>query len=461
LADSNVNLNVRTKGAKKAESSFKKIGKSLAGMAVAAVAAKKFFDTIERAGKIEGVANAFKKTGENLESLRQATRGTVSDFDLMQKAVQANVLGISGLEKLFKFASIRARETGQNVDYLVESIVTGLGRKSVLILDNLGINARRLADEAKRSGDFFKAFDKIISEDMAGMDEDIGKIADQSSRVSVAWENASDKLALFIGRLSTIEEGESQSIWQALLPTSILENFAKIMDRLVEDATPAVHGMTVDMHNGFRILVDDFENVGEVAAATPTKMQPFVDTVKELGLSIATLEIAGMEKESSIIDRMGFGERGQEQLVKTEKLAEDLIQTLGDTAFVVVQWDQLADMMSANFSRMFIEVYDNELVFLDNMLNAFKGMLEKMAAEMAAKAAIFGLFSAFGGGGLLAGGNFLKFISGGLFSHDGAGLSPRGGGGSTVNINMPNVSMINSKSIRQIKQSLSRYDRLH
>jgi hypothetical protein len=104
-------------------------------------------------GNVEGVSRAFENQIPGAESLllrlREATRGTVNDLELMQRALQAQNFGIDvqRLPELLEFAAIRAQQTGQSVDYLVNSIVMGIGRKSLLILDNLGISATRLKEE--------------------------------------------------------------------------------------------------------------------------------------------------------------------------------------------------------------------------------------------------------------------------------------------------------------------------
>src|SRR5690606_14702252 len=71
------------------------------------------------------------------------------ELNLMKRAVQGSNFDISlqSLPKLLEFAAVRAQQTGQSVDYLVDSIVTGIGRKSPLILDNLGISASQLREE--------------------------------------------------------------------------------------------------------------------------------------------------------------------------------------------------------------------------------------------------------------------------------------------------------------------------
>lgn len=151
------------------------------------------------AAKAEGIEKAFNNiNGSNLSDLREATKGTVSDLTLMQNATKGFNLGldIKEMGSLFAFAQQRARETGVEVDYLVESITTGIGRKSPLILDNLGISAIDLKKalggvtmEAASVADVTRAVGKIAK-------ESLGSAADMSNNASVAvdrlastWEN--------------------------------------------------------------------------------------------------------------------------------------------------------------------------------------------------------------------------------------------------------------------------------
>ncbi|MCS2310618.1 hypothetical protein NXW05_08305 [Phocaeicola vulgatus] len=45
---------------------------------------------------------------------------------------------------------------------MTDSIVTGLGRKSLLILDNLGLSAAEINEEVAKTGDFMKGVSNII-----------------------------------------------------------------------------------------------------------------------------------------------------------------------------------------------------------------------------------------------------------------------------------------------------------
>lgn len=130
--------------------------------------------------QIEGVSEAFDRLNKPdlLADLRKATRGTVSDLELMTAAVQAEnfKIPLDQLSTLLEFARRRAKSTGESVDFLMKSIVTGIGRKSPLILDNLGISTTRLkealdgASTASSSiADVTEAVGKVAREELKGM----------------------------------------------------------------------------------------------------------------------------------------------------------------------------------------------------------------------------------------------------------------------------------------------------
>lgn len=78
-----------------------------------------------------------------LDALREASLGMVSDFDLMQAASRAMMLGVSAdseeLAQLMEVAALRGRAMGISTTQAFNDIVTGIGRASPMILDNLGI----------------------------------------------------------------------------------------------------------------------------------------------------------------------------------------------------------------------------------------------------------------------------------------------------------------------------------
>lgn len=186
---------------KKEMSGFQKWSKGWAGQMVSTLGAAfaigklvEFGKEIVRlSGEMQGVKNAFDNLGRAglLDELRAATKGTVSDLNLMKQAVSAKNLGlpIEQLGRYFEFARRRAKETGESVEYLSDSIVKGIGRKSPLILDNLGISTLALNEELKKTPDFATAVGNIIEKEFGTMASDIDTTAEATARVSASWEN--------------------------------------------------------------------------------------------------------------------------------------------------------------------------------------------------------------------------------------------------------------------------------
>lgn len=156
----------------------------------------------ELAAKGEGIREAFAKldNGKTLELLRRATRGATSDIDLMAAALRAKNFQIAPelLAKGLELAGKVSRQTGQDVTYLTDSFVNGLGRKSLLILDNLQISQVQLRAELKKTGDFQTAVSNIVT-------KKLGEIGD------VAFTTA-DKMAQFTANVANVKEKIGQGI---------------------------------------------------------------------------------------------------------------------------------------------------------------------------------------------------------------------------------------------------------
>ena len=77
---------------------------------------------------------------------------------------------------------------------MVDSIVTGLGRRSPLILDNLGLSAAEIGEKTKKTGNFMKAVASIVEGQLAAAGEKYVSAADRSVQRTVALTNAQKKL---------------------------------------------------------------------------------------------------------------------------------------------------------------------------------------------------------------------------------------------------------------------------
>jgi hypothetical protein len=98
------------------------------------------------------------------------------------------------------------------VNYLVDSIVTGLGRKSLPILDNLGLSAEEIRDRMKETGDMTTAVAQIIKERMEAAGGYVETAADRAAQAQVRLDNAMTDLGRTMDSLT--EDGAS--LWTEL-----------------------------------------------------------------------------------------------------------------------------------------------------------------------------------------------------------------------------------------------------
>lgn len=148
-----------------------------------------------------GIERAFSRLGDSasLKKLREETNGFVSDLQLEKLTVKANNFNIpiDKLGGLLAFASIRAKETGEDVDKLTNNIIDGLGRKSSRIIDNLGISIVDIQKEFKKTGDFTTAVSNLIAKEMNSAGASVDTLADKVNRMSVFWDNAKKNVSTF------------------------------------------------------------------------------------------------------------------------------------------------------------------------------------------------------------------------------------------------------------------------
>lgn len=130
----------------------------VAVLAVAAAGLAGFIALGMRGAALVGIAESFDRlTGSVgllsqtlLTDLRRASAGTIRDFELMRltNLALAGATGEFGqmfgeaLPRLLEIARAQARATGQDVQYLFESLVTGIKRGTPLLIDNTGLTLK-------------------------------------------------------------------------------------------------------------------------------------------------------------------------------------------------------------------------------------------------------------------------------------------------------------------------------
>ena len=170
-------------------------------------------ESIELAQAGEGIRLAFERLDrpDLLDNLRQATHNTVSDIELMKQAVKFDNFNLSldDMGTMLAFAQQKAKDTGESIDYMVDSITTGLGRQSKQILDNLGISAAELTKRMNEGKDMTQAVADIIREEMAKAGDYVETAGDRAAQANVRLQNAMEELGQTFAPLAS----EGASMW--------------------------------------------------------------------------------------------------------------------------------------------------------------------------------------------------------------------------------------------------------
>jgi hypothetical protein len=172
--------------------------------------------SIELARQGEGIRLAFDRLNQPglLNNLKEATHGTVSELELMKAAIKFDnfKLPLEDLGTYLAFAQQKAQDTGDSVDNMVTSIVNGLGRQSVQILDNLGISASEIRDRMKEGGDMTQVVAQIIREEMTKAGDYVETAATRAARAAA---EATDKMEA-LGREAMPVAEEWASVWNEI-----------------------------------------------------------------------------------------------------------------------------------------------------------------------------------------------------------------------------------------------------
>lgn len=146
--------------------------KAIAGVGVVIGTMKQAFDFAKEGAELMRLEEAgdflAESYGENMDdivaSIKDMTNNTIAESDAIRAANRAIMLGIKGdadeMGRLAEIAAFRARAMGMSTTEAFNDIVTGIGRASPLILDNLGI----VIDSERVYGQYAKSIGKAASE---------------------------------------------------------------------------------------------------------------------------------------------------------------------------------------------------------------------------------------------------------------------------------------------------------
>jgi|DEB0MinimDraft_6_1074348.scaffolds.fasta_scaffold08110_2 hypothetical protein len=453
-------------------------------------------ESVDLASKMEGVEAAFNRLNDPnlLDNLRKATAGTVDDLKLMQTAVKAENFRIpmDTLAKGLEFAQRRAQATGESVDYMVDSFVTGLGRESVKILDNLGISTIELQAKTKELGSMAAAVGQIMDEEFEKVGERVTttsmKIDKQRASVTNLKTEVGEKLLPIYSRflngtikgldnINFILDDQEKGYKRLFVAVKsyfeitragyrMVMNPAKLFASLLGSTKEEVEELNTEFDNGLPSVTawaDKFDKMQtqadegakkqrEAVESYNNKLKELLPTLQQVGYEIDQAFNPGEDTTGKLAHQLGFAEVDTE----LEEL-EGTVENFGDTfdhsfrntidkfrefrdEFLMV-----GDILRMSFEAAFAPLEEGE-TRLGNFREAFVQQLKMMAAQLLATAAAALILAtiltiAFGGTNMAGQAMFGKagmgfgdlfgglLQGGGGFGFNGSGISGNTSGG--------------------------------
>jgi hypothetical protein len=303
MARDKIEIEVLAKGVKKAQKDVDGLKKSIdktgqtteaAGESMvstfAAVAAGAFaaFQTIKKGLDLANEFARFQQGAKAMESqfgvsankiiqsLGAVAKGTISNADLIESANRAMALNVTKdvgeMAKLLEVARVRGQAMGLDTNQAFSDLVTGIGRGSPLILDNLGIITKGWADEAKAAGGAMDAqfiLNKVLA-DGADILKKTGDVALTNAERFQQWTAQAENAKLVIGK--------------ELLPLifEVEAGFKKFSKSVLGDdvsGMSAIVRVTRTLVAGLKIVALQFTTVGKIAVITLTPLIKLIQTL--------------------------------------------------------------------------------------------------------------------------------------------------------------------------------------
>lgn len=252
----------------------------IAALGTAAVGAA--VDMARGAAEAERLGTAFdnlaRQAGQSgdamMAAMQAASQGTISNAELMASANRALLLGVADsageMAQLMDIASARGKAMGESTAQAFSDIVTGIGRGSALILDNLGIvvdaakanevyaasigkSASQLTEAEKKQA-LFNAVVADSTQIVKDNKEAGGDAASNYERMDAAITNAKDAL------------GQMFSPAIAAIAQDLADAVVQVTDAVTTDAFEKASNQTAGLWRELQTLTQEYQ-MAEAATA--------------------------------------------------------------------------------------------------------------------------------------------------------------------------------------------------
>lgn len=335
----------------------------------AGTALTKFAMDAQKSVQIERSFNAVAAAAgymgnEMLSALQKSSQGLISNTELMKSFnLAASLVSeefATNLPNAFEYMGRVSASTGQSMDYLLNSLITGVGRLSPMILDNLGIQVSlneayeewatvngRAVDSMTKTEQQMAVMDQVmrkLKENTAGMSDEFGTTGE---RIKTSMENAKDA----IGRnLVPALESAGEKL------TEVIGKFGSLFDegQALNPVITATGDILGNMANGISNVVDWLGQLDPATVETATKLALFVaaagpvlaifgklistgasvvSTLTSIGAAFGLAGSAAALGGGAIVATLALGAAGfyalHKEVERGDKIREDYLDTVG------------------------------------------------------------------------------------------------------------------------------------
>ena len=257
------------------------------------------------AAPLAGVQSAFDGLAESagvggaamLEALQEGSAGMITNRDLMMSFNKAAQLVskdfATQLPDAMQYLGKVSAATGQDMGFMMDSLVTGVGRLSPMILDNLGIQVS-LSEATARAAKMFGVEEAALTktQQQAGM---MNVVLEKLEANTAAMPDTAGSAAAGLAQFTTMLQNTKDTIGLAFVPTlnTMLGIFTDLATRILPPLIEFLEGRLAPAFEKIAKVISDFIwmlDVG-VAPADALKMaleQLFGPEVAERVMGIVT-----------------------------------------------------------------------------------------------------------------------------------------------------------------------------
>ena len=300
-----------------------------------------------------------------LRAMRQATQGTVADSQLMLAANRAMMLGVSDIAEVMsrlRYAAFeRGRALGVSSQQAVNDIITGIGRMSPLILDNLGITGAA------------QAFDVYAAS--------LGKTADQLTDVE-------KKQALVNAVLAEAKPG-GQVVDDAAASFERMDaSLQNMREQLGILFSPAIAGLADGLAAAAQVLVENWRAAGNAMDETLRNLERQALTFQDRLISSAGADL-GAQTQAQAFETLAYAiEQANQAMVNGVPAAEGWGQTLMFVAQDALAAGEMTQSHIATLSSLLAimadSAYAQELLKIASAMGAISDATRPTAEQIAA-----------------------------------------------------------------------------